>query len=104
MVKTPEFGGDTIYTSATALYEKLSPHFQHLFKGVQALHTSEHSYVNAVNGGGGSFRPPVRRAHPLVRTHPVTKANSLFYNPAFVIHLEGLKALEAQHTLHFLKE
>jgi sulfonate dioxygenase len=104
MIKTPDYGGDTIYTSATALYDKLSPHFQSLLEGLQAVHTSEHTYVNAINGGGKTFRPPVRRLHPLVRTHPVTNIKSLFYNPAFVLHLEGLKSAEAKHTLEFLRE
>lgn len=47
---------------------------------------------------------PVRRVHPLVRTHPVTGLKSLFYNPSFVEHLQGLKGQEAIHTLNFLRE
>lgn len=104
LIRTPEVGGDTIWTSQAALYEKLSPHFQELFDKLQAIHTSEHGYVNSINRGTQPFRPPVRRTHPLVRTHPVTKIKSLFYNPAFVVHLEGLKGAEAVHTLAFLKE
>ncbi|OAL47026.1 putative alpha-ketoglutarate-dependent sulfonate dioxygenase, partial [Pyrenochaeta sp. DS3sAY3a] len=83
LIRTPETGGDTIWTSQTALYDKLSPHFQNLFDNLQAIHT---------------------RTHPLVRTHPVTKIKALFYNPAFIIHLEGLKGAEAAHSLAFLKE
>ena len=104
LVRTPEYGGDTIYTSQTALYDKLSPSFQKLLEGLQGVHTSEHSYVNSVNGGSEPFRAPVRRLHPLIRTHPVTRVKSLFYNPSFVLHLEGLKGAEAQHTLDFLRE
>jgi sulfonate dioxygenase len=104
LIRTPKTGGDTIWTSQTALYDKLSPHFQNLFDNLQAIHTSEHGYVNAINRGTQPFRPPVRRTHPLVRTHPVTKIKALFYNPAFIIHLEGLKGAEAAHSLAFLKE
>ncbi|KAJ4287803.1 hypothetical protein N0V90_012507 [Kalmusia sp. IMI 367209] len=104
LIRTPETGGDTIWTSQTALYDKLSPHFQKLFDGLDAVHTSEHGYVNAINRGTQPFRAPVRRTHPLVRTHPVTKVKSLFYNPAFVIHLEGLKGAEASHALAFLRD
>ncbi|KAH7075716.1 putative alpha-ketoglutarate-dependent sulfonate dioxygenase [Paraphoma chrysanthemicola] len=104
LIRTPETGGDTIWTSQAALYDKLSPAFQDLFDNLQATHTSEHGYVNALNRGTQPFRPPVRRTHPLVRTHPVTKIKSLFYNPAFIVHLEGLKGAEAAHTLAFLKE
>ncbi|KAH7090420.1 putative alpha-ketoglutarate-dependent sulfonate dioxygenase [Paraphoma chrysanthemicola] len=104
LIRTPETGGDTIWTSQAALYDKLSPAFQDLFDKLQATHTSEHGYVNALNRGTQPFRPPVRRTHPLVRTHPVTKIKSLFYNPAFIVHLEGLKGAEAAHALAFLKE
>ena len=66
MLKTPEFGGDTIWTSQTALFDKLSPTFQHMFEGLHAVHSSEIVFVNAVNGGGQPLRAPVRRDHPLV--------------------------------------
>ena len=39
-----------------------------------------------------------------VRTHPVTRLKSLFYNPSFLIHLAELKGQEAIHTLNFLRE
>jgi sulfonate dioxygenase len=41
MVRTPEFGGDTIFTSQTALFDKLSPTFQKLFEGLHGVHSSE---------------------------------------------------------------
>ncbi|RMZ80135.1 hypothetical protein DV736_g6674, partial [Chaetothyriales sp. CBS 134916] len=104
LVRTSETGGDTIFTSQTALYDKLSPSFKTLFEGLSGIHSSEHDFINSVNRVTAPFRPPVRRAHPLVRSHPVTKVKSLFYNPSFVIHLEGLKSAEAQHTLNFLRE
>lgn len=45
MLNTPDFGGDTIFTSQTALYDKLSPTFQELFDGLHAVHSSEAGYV-----------------------------------------------------------
>jgi sulfonate dioxygenase len=104
MLRCPEAGGDTIFTSQTALYDKLSPIFQHLCDSLTALHSSEASFINSINGGYKPFRGPVRRAHPLVRVHPVTKLKSLYYNPVFVIHLPELKAQESTHTLSFLRE
>lgn len=57
VVRTPEFGmlckflliflsnllpgGDTIFTSQTALYDKLSPTFQKTFEGLHAVHSSD---------------------------------------------------------------
>ncbi|KAL8826452.1 MAG: hypothetical protein Q9191_003795, partial [Dirinaria sp. TL-2023a] len=104
MVKAPPTGGDTIWTSQVALFDKLSPALQQLFEGLHGVHSSEASYINAINGGGQSFRPPVRRDHPLVRTHPVTKLKSLFYNPTVMIHIKELKAQEGEHLLSFLRD
>ncbi|KAK4902935.1 hypothetical protein LTR27_000874 [Elasticomyces elasticus] len=91
LVRTPEFGGDTLFTSQTALYDKLSPAFQKLVEGIKGVHSSEEGYTSSVNRGVQPFRGPVRREHPLVRTHPVTRLKSLFYNPAFVTALAGIK-------------
>jgi len=41
MVKTPSSGGDTIFTSQTALYDKLSSTFQKMFESLHAIHTSD---------------------------------------------------------------
>jgi len=104
MVKTPDFGGDTIFTSQTALFDKLSPTFQKLFEGLHGVHSSEHTFVISINGGGQPLRPPHRHEHPLVRTHPVTNLKSLFYNPLFLIHIAELKGQEGAHMLNFLRE
>ncbi|KAK5714968.1 hypothetical protein LTR15_010384 [Elasticomyces elasticus] len=104
LVRTPEFGGDTLFTSQTALYDKLSPAFQKLVEGIKGVHSSEEGYTSSVNRGVQPFRGPVRREHPLVRTHPVTRLKSLFYNPSFVTALSGIKGQEGIHTLNFLRE
>ena len=84
------------------------------------------SYINVINGGGKAFRPPTRQEHPLVttflypeqrkrstfpleattqvRTHPVTKLKTPYYNPTMMIHIKELKEQEATHTLAFLRE
>ena len=75
MLKTPEFGGDTIFTSQTALFDKLSPTFQRLFEGLHAIHSSEVTFVNSINGGGSPLRPPVRREHPLVSAERLSQTS-----------------------------
>ncbi|KAL4915209.1 hypothetical protein BDW62DRAFT_188845 [Aspergillus aurantiobrunneus] len=104
MIKAPEYGGDTVFTSQTGLFDKLSPTFKHTLQGLHGVHSSEHTYINTINSGGTTFRPPVRREHPLVRTHPVTGEKSLFYNPTFVINIKELKGSEALHVLNFLRD
>ncbi|KAL4871691.1 hypothetical protein BDV12DRAFT_205995 [Aspergillus spectabilis] len=104
MVKTPEYGGDTIWASQTALFNTLSQTFKDTLQGLHGVHSSEHAFINTVNAGYTTFRLPVRTEHPLIRTHPVTGEKALFYNPAFVINIKELKGYEAIHVLNFLRE
>ncbi|KAL5353422.1 hypothetical protein ACLOAV_001458 [Pseudogymnoascus australis] len=104
MVKTPSSGGDTIFTSQAALFDKLSPTLQKTFEGLHAIHTSDVSYINSVNNGGTPHRAPIATAHPLVRTHPVTLLKILNYNPTFIDRIEELNGQESHHILAFLRE
>jgi alpha-ketoglutarate-dependent taurine dioxygenase len=49
LLKTPPSGGDTIWTSQTALFEKLSPTFQKTFEGLHGIHSSDVSIHSAVS-------------------------------------------------------
>ncbi|KAL4955723.1 hypothetical protein BDW69DRAFT_182275 [Aspergillus filifer] len=87
MVKAPEYSGDTMFASQTALFGKLSPTSKRTLQVLHGVHSSKHAYINTINSGCTAFRPPVRREHRLIRTHLVTKQQSLFHNPAFVINI-----------------
>lgn len=41
MVKTPPSGGDTVFTSLSALFDKLSPRFQKALEGLHARHSAD---------------------------------------------------------------
>jgi sulfonate dioxygenase len=93
MVKTPPSGGDTIFTSQTALFDKLSPTFQKTFEALHAIHSSDvyichsyvlstrrlqviqRSYVASINGGANPHRAPIATAHPLVRNSYRSSSN-----------------------------
>ncbi|KAG8407911.1 hypothetical protein J3458_020220 [Metarhizium acridum] len=104
LVRTPPTGGDTLFSSQTALFDKLSPAFQKALEGLNAVHSSDRSYLASINGGGAPHRAPIATVHPLVRTHPVTRLKSLFYNPNFIDRIDGLHAKESHHLLAFLRE
>ncbi|KAF8857743.1 TauD-domain-containing protein [Acephala macrosclerotiorum] len=94
MVHTPDSGGDTIFTSQVALFDKLSPTFQKALRG----------YMGFIAHRRKPHRAPIVTEHPLVRTHPATHLKSLNYNPLFVTGIKGLNDRESFHTLNFLYE
>jgi sulfonate dioxygenase len=50
LISTPPTGGDTIFTSQTGLFDKLSPTFQKTFEGLHAIHSSDVSFeINEEN-------------------------------------------------------
>ncbi|TAQ89703.1 hypothetical protein B7494_g1992 [Chlorociboria aeruginascens] len=104
LLKAPPSGGDTIFTSQVALFDKLSPRFQKMFEGLHGVHSSHRNYMLSINGGGHPLRSPIETHHPLIRTHPVTRLKSLNYNPMVVTHIAELKGLENDHILSFLRE
>ncbi|UKZ72718.1 hypothetical protein TrVFT333_000352 [Trichoderma virens FT-333] len=103
LAKTPPSGGDTIFTSQTGLFDKLSPAFQRAIEGLHAIHSSD-GLSGFDQRGGTPHRAPIATAHPLVRTHPVTRLKSLFYNPSFIERIQELNAQESHHILAFLRE
>jgi alpha-ketoglutarate-dependent taurine dioxygenase len=71
----PSIGGDTLWSSGYAAYDKLSPSLQQFLDGKFAYQKSMHAYLDRkdpLNGG-----KHIVRKQPIVRTHPVTGWKSL---------------------------
>ena len=95
----PDEGGDTLFADATAAWRMLDPAMQRRVDGLYAIHSLEtlrqwgmrHNPGRAANVDNQAAEfPPVRQ--PLVRTHPVTGAKSLYVCPAVISHIEGMDA------------
>ena len=107
-VVTPDRGGDTLWASASAAYEALSPEMQVFLGGLTAVHDFSHGFKESLAEPGGRERladavaanPPVR--HPVVRTHPESGRKILYVNSLFTTHIEGLQARESDAILAFL--
>ena len=107
----PEFGGDTMWASLTALYDSLSPALQEWICGLSAVHDNE-AFINGVarKAPPGSLDdtiaelraqyPPV--THPLVRTHPVTGRRAVFLGGLFMKHIDGLQPDESEALIGLL--
>ncbi len=106
----PDWGGDTLWASATAAYDALSEPFKEFLQCLHAVHDFRHGFRESLAEPGGEQRlaeavaanPVVR--HPVVRTHPETGRKALYVNPLFTVRIEGLTEPESRQVLAFLYE
>lgn len=91
MIECPSVGGDTMWASAYAAYEALSPPMQDLCEGLTALHDA------APHGS-----PDIATIHPVVRIHPVTQRKALFVNQHFTRRIVEMSHEESKVLLEYL--
>ncbi len=104
----PAYGGDTLWTSATAAYAALSATLRRLLDGLDAVHDFRRGFRESLAEPGGAERltgaiaenPPV--THPLIRTHPESGRRAIFVNRLFTTRIEGLTPSESDAMLEFL--
>lgn len=91
MVKCPSVGGDTLWASAYAAYEALSPPLRDLCDGLTALHDA------APHG-----KSEITAIHPMVPVHPETQRKGLFVNEHFTRRIVELSHQESALLLEYL--
>ena len=104
----PPFGGDTLWASATAAFDTLSPQMQAFLLPLQAVNDFRQGFRESLAEPGGAERlapaiaenPPV--AHPLIRTHPESGRKAIYANALFTSHIVGLPSAESDAVLGFL--
>jgi alpha-ketoglutarate-dependent taurine dioxygenase len=96
----PQVGGDTLWASGYAAYEKLSPEFRKIIDGREAVYRSAHPYLDRENPTAGPKF--VERTHPLVRVHPATGWKALWVNRAMTVRIVGLDKAESDVILNYL--
>jgi taurine dioxygenase len=111
-VETPEFGGDTLFSSQAAAFDALSPGLQATLEGLNAVHSAAREY--SAQGHSAQKRQSMAIAeadglvgeyvHPMVLVHPETGRKALYVNPAFTIRIEGWKTRESKALLDYLFE
>lgn len=91
MVKCPDTGGDTMWTSLYRAYDELSPPMQELCIGLTALHDAlPHNH------------PEQMAVHPVVRVHPETGRKALYVNEHFTRRIVEMNATESEVILRYL--
>ena len=102
--QVPKIGGDTMWSSCYAAYDRLPDGMKRDLEELQAVHDlgdfrnsfafeqNGMSAVERLNEGVPRFGHNIR---PLVGTHPVSGRKFLNFNEAFVTHIVGLTANDA---------
>tara|TARA_A100001011_G_scaffold153484_1_gene161927 strand:- start:1702 stop:2595 length:894 start_codon:yes stop_codon:yes gene_type:complete len=91
IVKCPEVGGDTLWSSTYAAYDQLSSPMKDLCEGLTALHDA-HPHN----------QPDQMAIHPVVRLHPETQRRALYINQHFTQRIVELSAEESEAVLKYL--
>lgn len=111
-VEVPRTGGDTVFVNMRAAYEALSDDLRAYVDARQAsndfmkLHGSPAKAISWREDNASRMdamrqqNPPV--VHPLVRTHPVTGARSLWLSESFTTHIVGVSQGESAGMLDTL--
>jgi taurine dioxygenase len=104
----PPRGGDTIWSSAAAAYDALSPRMREILSGLEARHEAGEKFWFEMRRTIGDDATNRARAefdgnrHPIVGPHPHTGRMLLFVNPGYTTHIEGLKTDESTGLLRML--
>ncbi len=107
----PPYGGDTLFSNLELAWESLSPAFREMLDGRRCLHaaTGLGKTVSTVRKGdyatlnfGVEDLDRIEHFHPIRRTHPETRASSLFVNQAYSVQIEGCTEDESTGILNFL--
>jgi taurine dioxygenase len=104
----PPKGGDTIWSSAAAAYDALSPRMKELLEGMVAVHEAGERYWFELRRTAGEDATNRAREvfqgneHPVVGPHPFTKRPLLFVNPGYTTRIVGLSTRESDGLLRML--
>jgi len=96
----PTVGGDTLWASGYAAYEKLSPEFRKIIDGRTATYISNDAYLDRNDPHAGPKH--IERTHPIVRVHPATGWKALWVNRSFTKQITGLDKAESDVILNYL--
>jgi taurine dioxygenase len=99
----PDVGGDTLWSSTSAAYERLPEHMKSYLSELEAIHDLgdfRNNFVSSstldssqkLNDAVGRFGHNIR---PLIEKHPVSGKLFLNFNEAFVNHIIGLTTNES---------
>lgn len=109
-VEVPPYGGDTLWSSQVAAYERLPGDLKAIVEHRKAVHLgapygkkhappSDMAVSRSIRMRRGDENADRPRLHPIVRTHPESGRKALFVNPTYTVAVEGLPEDESRDVL-----
>ncbi len=94
----PPYGGDTCWANMELAYELLPDDVKEQIEGRVAIHSYVKAFGNTISDAerAKALEEHPEQKHPIVRTHPVTGAKSLFINRIFTVGIDGMTADESR--------
>ena len=104
-VEIPATGGDTLWASGFAMYERLGDRVRRFCEQRHAIHRPSQQLISSVRRHRGDEiaiellrrYPPV--AHPLVRRHPVNGRPVLWLSPLYMTQIEAMSSADSAALL-----
>jgi len=107
--KIPESGGDTLFASMYAAYDKLSAPLQKMCESLTAQHSFERGWATTfrLQEDGDDKLHQLKKSfplmtHPVLRTHPETGRTSLYVNEYYTSRINELSESESEAFLKIL--
>ncbi len=109
--EVPASGGDTLWSSNYAAYERLSDGMKRDLAKLDAVHDlGDFRNTVAMNKDGQNTSEQLKEGvnlfgcyiRPLIGTHPITGRQFLNFNEAFVSHIQGLTTNESNALKQYL--
>lgn len=92
----PELGGDTLWASTEAAYDRLAEPLKRLAEELTAIHAVTPIAIPEWDARRSNFH---WTEHPVVRVHPETGRRSLYVSPRFTPEIVGLRPHESAAVL-----
>ena len=107
-IKTPDYGGNTMFANQHMAYDRLSPTYQQLIDGLEAVHQLFAKTKN-LDKLDQKEVADLKKAHPpviqpMVRTHPESGRKALYVSPANTTQIVGMSLEESKGILDYLFE
>ena len=106
----PQSGGDTLWSSLSAIYDALPTGIKKYLENLNAVHDMgdfRNTFVNNESAGSADklnegFKKFGNSIHPVIKTHPISKKKFIYVNPGFTNHIVGLNSTDSNNLLNYL--